>query len=145
MMRLIWPCSAIPDIKQMKLWSKEFMNAAVKARVKTPPTLPASELEGLCSVFKHFDQDASGELTLDELIEQGLIYEEQKEQYLRDWDRDGDGTLSLLEFCEMMCPAGYRAHEKALKGSKSDGTRVYFDRNLGGWRMENFDDEGLNS
>merc|ERR1740122_650937 len=82
---------------QMKSWAKEFANAALKARVRTPPTLSCAEFEGLCSVFRYFDQDGSGHLSLDELVEQGLIYEDQKAVYLREWDRDGDGKVGLME------------------------------------------------
>mmetsp|Transcript_3726 Transcript_3726/g.7625 ORF Transcript_3726/g.7625 Transcript_3726/m.7625 type:complete len:772 (+) Transcript_3726:195-2510(+) len=135
MMRLIWPCATPADVKEMRKWFREFAKSADRKRVKSPPVLPESDFEGLCSVFRYFDDDNSGEVMIEELVTKGLIYEDQAPAYFRDWDRNGDGSLDLLEFCEMMCPSGYRAYPKATIGSRPDGTRIIFDEKLDCWRV----------
>lgn len=104
-----------------------------KNRVKTPPLLDAAELDGLISVFRHFDDDNSGEVSLEELVEKGLIYEDQSEAYFEEWDANGDGCLNLLEFCEMMCPAGFRAHPNAKIALQADGAKLVYGPQ--GWRL----------
>mmetsp|Transcript_5726 Transcript_5726/g.10206 ORF Transcript_5726/g.10206 Transcript_5726/m.10206 type:complete len:703 (-) Transcript_5726:87-2195(-) len=136
MMRLIWPCSQISDIKQMKQWCKELASQAQQQRVKTPPVLSAAECEGLASVFRHFDDDDSGSVSIEELIGKGLIYEDQVDSYLLDWDRNGDGVLSLTEFLEMMCPSGYRATQESTVGTLPTGQRIFLDGRTGLWREE---------
>mmetsp|Transcript_9213 Transcript_9213/g.20436 ORF Transcript_9213/g.20436 Transcript_9213/m.20436 type:complete len:715 (-) Transcript_9213:102-2246(-) len=133
MMRLVWPCANAVDMKVMKQWCKEHAVACAKTRVRTPPILDPADLEGLRSVFQHFDEDRSGEVTFEELTMKGLIYEDQVEAFVREWDRNGDGALDITEFCEMMCPIGWRASVESKIGSQKDGTRVVFDANSGGW------------
>lgn len=139
MMRLIWPCAQMADLKHMRAWCKEFSKETHKNRVNPPPILPTEDFEGLCSVFRYFDDDCSGEVLLDELVAKGLIYEDQAAIYFRDWDKNGDGSLDLLEFCEMMCPCGYRAHPEAQVGLRADGKRVIFDPTLDCWRIDDKD------
>lgn len=134
MMRLVWPCAQQKDLKVMRSWCKDFVASADMRRAKTPPLLPQADYQGLCSVFDYFDEDRNGTIRLEELVSKGLIYEEQAPAYFRQWDRNGDGLLDLLEFCEMMCPIGYRAHRDCESGSSPDGTRVVFDRQLKIWR-----------
>lgn len=140
MMRLIWPSAQISDLREMRRWTQEFLRAARRRRVEPPPVLPEADFEGLCSVFRYFDEDGSGEVLMDELVSRGLIYEDQADSYFRQWDKNGDGVLDLLEFCVMMCPNGYRAHSEARIGTRLDGTRIIFDPILNYWRLE--DDEG---
>mmetsp|Transcript_149772 Transcript_149772/g.480995 ORF Transcript_149772/g.480995 Transcript_149772/m.480995 type:complete len:535 (+) Transcript_149772:1-1605(+) len=142
MMKVIWPCAQVSDLREMRKWCKEFSKAVDKKRVRTPPVLPLAEFEGLCSVFQFFDDDGSGSVQMDELISKGLIYEDQAEQYKLEWDTNGDGVLDLYEFCEMMCPVGYRAHEKSLVGSSPEGVKLVFDTKLDCWRVADGQEAG---
>merc|ERR1740121_1387235 len=126
MMKLIWPAATVNDMKEMWRMFSDFRRGD-KNRVKTPPLLPASELNALFAVFRHFDGDRSGKVSLEELVENGLMYEDMATDIFRDWDRDGDGTLDRYEFAEMLCPSGYLAHPKAKLASLKDGTRLVFD------------------
>jgi len=136
MMKLLWLAATPSDIKTMKSWCAEFVNDAARARVDSPPPLELVEYEDLCSVFQHFDDEKRGEIEFKKLVERGLIYEDQCEQCQRDWDADGNGSLDMQEFCEMMCPAGFRACEASKVGTLKDGKRVIFDGNINGWRLE---------
>lgn len=136
MMKLVWLSATLADVKTMKGWCKEHLSHAVRNRVATPPVLDKTEFEGLCSVFDFFDEDRSDEISFDALVTKGLIYEEQVDEYRRLWDNDGNGILDKDEFCDMMCPIGFRATEKAEIGSRPDGSRVIFDPVLGGWKLD---------
>lgn len=136
MMRIIWPCATISDIKVMKTWCRELLKVAGRARVQTPPLLPPEEYDGLCAVFHIFDGDGSGKVDMEELVERGVIPEDEKPRYMKEWDSNGDGELEMLEFCEMMCPAGYRAHSKANIGTLPNGMRALYDSRLDCWRQE---------
>mmetsp|Transcript_111068 Transcript_111068/g.313283 ORF Transcript_111068/g.313283 Transcript_111068/m.313283 type:complete len:768 (-) Transcript_111068:71-2374(-) len=136
MMRAIWPMSGLNECKLMLRWCKEVEQASLTARVGTPPILDAGELDGLCSVFRQFDGNNDHKVTFDEIVAAGLIYSDQIDTYRREWDANGDDSLDILEFCEMMCPLGFRAHHRSKIGTQHDGTRVVFDSRLGGWRVE---------
>jgi len=141
MMRLIWPAARVSELKQMKQWCREKAMRESRSKIKPPPLLPKEELEGLRSVFMLFDSDGDGRVDFEELVREGVIYEDQRDQYTREWDHNGDGSLDLYEFCEMMCPAGYRAHARARVGSLADGRKVLYDVQLGKWRLEDAADE----
>lgn len=139
MMRTIWMKAKRDDIKTMKSWCKQFFEEARNARVSTPPLLQQGELDGLRSVFKHYDTEGTGCLSFDQLVTLGLIYKDQKEKCKEEWDSDGNGIIDIHEFCEMMCPAGYRATRDSKVGTIKDGTRVRFDMTANCWRVENAD------
>mmetsp|Transcript_65132 Transcript_65132/g.141381 ORF Transcript_65132/g.141381 Transcript_65132/m.141381 type:complete len:364 (+) Transcript_65132:307-1398(+) len=134
MIKVIWPSALVSDVREMKKWCKDFSRSVDRQRVKTPPILPDSEFDGLRSVFYYVDEDGSGSVAMDELVSKGLIYEDQVGQYRAEWDANGDGILDLYEFCDMMCPCGYRAYEGSLVGSSLDGTRLVYDQQMGCWR-----------
>lgn len=136
MMRLIWLGAAHAEIRTMKLWCRDFYEEAVRNRVETPPVLDEVEYEGLCSVFEHFDENHEGEILFDTLVTKGLIYTEQIEEYRKAWDENGDGVLSQQEFCDMMCPVGFRASSGSEIGTRPDGRRVLYDPAIGGWKLE---------
>jgi len=136
MMRLLWPAAVSPQLKTMSQWARETAEAARKEKIPAPPVLPMEEFEGLVSIFRLYDDKKSGKLTFDQLIKLGVLHDYQLEQYRREWDHSGDGLLDLLEFCEMMCPAGFRAHPGARVGSLADGRKVFFDSLLLCWRLE---------
>lgn len=129
MVRLMWPCAQPPEIKTMLSWCKDFRSMKRACRVRTPPVLDVDELEGLSSVFHHI-QDGSGVLTWQELVSRGLHDPEEEETR--------QSPLGVLQFCELMCPSGYRAHANALVGSDPLGNRVFYDEKLGSWRLEAF-------
>jgi len=141
MMRILWPCASLSDIKKMNQWCKEFLETSGRLRVNPPPVLSKAEFDGLCAVFRYFDEDCSGALTFEELASKGLIYEEDVVHCINQWDRSGNGKLELLEFCDMMCPSGYRACESATIGTQYDGTRVILDPKIDGWRVDSGDVE----
>jgi Ca2+-binding EF-hand superfamily protein len=135
MMKLMWLGTMPADTKAMLAWCREFKEEAVRNRVATPPILDAQEFEGLCAVFEHFDEDRNGEIQFDKLVTKGLIYVEQVDSYRQLWDANGDGILSLQEFCEMMCPVGYRATGKSEVGFMPDGRCVRHDPVIGHWKL----------
>eukprot|EP00747_Dinoflagellata_sp_TGD_P212859 gnl/TRDRNA2_/TRDRNA2_85894_c0_seq1.p1 gnl/TRDRNA2_/TRDRNA2_85894_c0~~gnl/TRDRNA2_/TRDRNA2_85894_c0_seq1.p1 ORF type:complete len:756 (-),score=147.77 gnl/TRDRNA2_/TRDRNA2_85894_c0_seq1:199-2466(-) len=136
LLRLMWPCSSIADLQKMKTWFKAFELSDGSERVKTPPVLPKAELDALAAVFKHFDKDGSGTVTIEELIHSGLIDREQAYRYVSEVDQDGNGEIDSSEFCELMCPNGYRANERAVHATTDGGQRIVYDQGISCWRME---------
>jgi hypothetical protein len=132
-MRVIWPCCAVSDMKYMWKVYKDALKENVN-RIPTPPILPEAEFDGLCSVFRSFDDDGDGTVRLEELVEHGLIHAEAARSLFKDYDDDGDGRLDLLEFCVMMCPSGYRAHGQATLATSVDGTRLCYDSKSDKWQ-----------
>jgi len=139
-LRVTWPLATGPDIRAMIRMCGDIEREVERARVSTPPIVDHTEYDGLRSVFEFFDEDGSGEVSLDELVTKGLIYADQTDAYQRDWDRNGDGAFNMFEFCEMMCPMGFRVHAKSEIGTQTDGTRVVYDEKLKGWRYLTDDD-----
>jgi len=137
-MRIIWPCSRTADLKTMKGWVNEF--ELTTWRTATPKQLAKEEFDALAAVFRFFDNDGSGSVTVDELIHSGLMDKDQARKYVMEVDGpDGDGELSILEFCELFCPTGFRAHNKAKVGTDDQGRRLVFDDRMNGWRLEEMD------
>jgi hypothetical protein len=136
MMKLIWPAATFHDIQTMGQWCTELKAEAAKLKMEPPPILPKEELDGLMSIFEMVDVDKSNSVSFEELISAGIIHSEQEARYRKDWDHDGNGTLDLLEFCEMMCPAGFRAHADAQVALLMDGRLIVFDGLLNCWRVE---------
>lgn len=136
MMRCIWPHAQQTDLKTMKTWCQEHVGEAARSRVLSPPALTKQDFEDLCIVFRHYDDGESGEILFDALVEKGLIYADQIETCKKDWDRNGNGLLDMLEFCQMMCPVGYRASQESTIGTQKDGKRVVFDKQIDGWRLD---------
>eukprot|EP00929_Paragymnodinium_shiwhaense_P041089 TRINITY_DN21373_c0_g1_i1.p1 TRINITY_DN21373_c0_g1~~TRINITY_DN21373_c0_g1_i1.p1 ORF type:complete len:677 (-),score=70.89 TRINITY_DN21373_c0_g1_i1:10-2040(-) len=138
LIRIIWPCSQNSDLKIMRSWCKEF--EMTTWRTPTPRQLPKAEFEALAAVFRFFDNDGSGTVTTEELVQSGLIDKEQAHRYVCEVDGpDGDGELSMLEFCELFCPTGYRAHSRAKVATDELGRPLVFDARLNGWRLEDVD------
>lgn len=133
MMKLTWPAATVYDLRTMVQWCHDLTAQAKKARIQPPPVMAKAELDGLTSVFHIYDDDGSGSLQIDELIKKGVIdvdnITSEDQCYL------DDGEVDLLEFCEMMCPAGYRATPQSKVGTLPDGRRVVLDEKLNCWRM----------
>jgi len=143
MLRTIWMKAKRFEVNKMKDWCKQFIDEARNARVQTPPVLQQGELDGLKSVFKHYDAEGNGELSFEQLVTLGLIFEDQIDKCREEWDSDHNGVLDMQEFCQMMCPAGYRATRDSQIGTLKDGTRVKFDVVANLWRLENPDTSRL--
>jgi Ca2+-binding EF-hand superfamily protein len=138
MMRIIWPCSRNADLKIMKGWCNEL--ELTTWRTATPMKLAKDDFEALAAVFRFFDNDGSGSVTVDELVHSGLMDKEQAYKYMQEADGpDGDGELSMVEFCELFCPTGYRAHSRARIGTDETGRKLVFDERIHGWRPEDMD------
>jgi Ca2+-binding EF-hand superfamily protein len=141
MMRLIWLPASAQDAKTMRQWIREFIEDAIRHRVDTPPVLDDVEHEALCAVFAYFDDERQGQILFDTLVTKGLIYTEQVDEYRMLWDSDGNGNLSLEEFCDMMCPVGFRATAQSEVGSQADGKRVIYDNSISSWKFDELFDE----
>lgn len=86
-------------------------------------------------MFDEFDTQKQRKLCFDDLVKFGVIYPDQVQTHREEWDVDRTGFLDKRQFCEMMCPAGYRAVASSLIGTQRDGKRVmYIDPY--GWRLE---------
>eukprot|EP00927_Polykrikos_kofoidii_P040418 TRINITY_DN34557_c0_g1_i1.p1 TRINITY_DN34557_c0_g1~~TRINITY_DN34557_c0_g1_i1.p1 ORF type:complete len:629 (+),score=98.81 TRINITY_DN34557_c0_g1_i1:76-1962(+) len=138
MMRIIWPCCTASDMKTMKAWCNEIELTAWRA--PTPRHLSSEEFDALAAVFRYFDNDGSGSVTVEELVGSGLMDKEQAHACVMDaGGADEDAELSMLKFCEMFCPTGFRAHSKAKVGTDQKGRRLVYDERLKGWRPEDKD------
>eukprot|EP00434_Breviolum_minutum_P017997 symbB.v1.2.015868.t3/scaffold1197.1/size132224/6 len=118
LMRLIWPCSPVEDLKQMSGWCEEINNTRDKFQVSPPP-----------AVFDHFDQDGGGKISTNELIMSGLVDKEGKAAA-------ETGEIGLKDFCEMLCPHGYRATEQSVIGSTALGRVARLDKTTKTWRLK---------
>lgn len=136
LMRLLWPCAQLHDLETMKLWCVEAAQCSPKWRVFTPRPMAREDLESLTAVFKSYDADGSGEVSLEELIRGGLLDSETADAFIRAADADGSGELSLQEFWDLFCPSGARPTEASTLAFDADGTRIAYDARIGGWRVE---------
>lgn len=136
MMRVIWPAASLPDLKNMKTMCEEMAVQNSKWRVPSPRVLPPEELKELSAVFHHFDKEGSGEVSLDELVHNGLLDKDLAWKYFHEVDVNQDGKLDVMEFQELMCPTGARASATSEKATDEKGNRLIYDSRLGGWRRE---------
>lgn len=135
-MRFLWPCAGVPELKQMKAWCEDFALSNARWRVATPKVCPPSRVEELKAVFRYFDKDAHGAISSEELVRAGLMDRETARKCFNVVDGDGSGELEMGEFCEIMCPTGFRANSRAETATTKDGERVLFDKRLQCWRLE---------
>eukprot|EP00929_Paragymnodinium_shiwhaense_P113067 TRINITY_DN81332_c0_g1_i1.p1 TRINITY_DN81332_c0_g1~~TRINITY_DN81332_c0_g1_i1.p1 ORF type:complete len:670 (-),score=165.76 TRINITY_DN81332_c0_g1_i1:124-2133(-) len=135
-LKFVWPAANLTDTRTMQRWCVELESKAKRERIAPPPVLPQADVDGLCSIFRLFDDSGDGKAQFEELVTHGLLYPDQKEDFQKEWDKNGDGDLDVFEFCEMMCPTGYRAFEGSLVGSLPDGRKVLYDAALCCWRLE---------
>lgn len=135
-MRLMWSCASVDDLKQMRDWCNECNLTRDKYRASTPPVLPDEEKSALQAVFTFFDKDGGGSLSVAELIMSGLMDRDYAKRFVSEVDQDGSGEIDSTEFCELMCPNGFRAHEHSETGSTPLGEGIRYDHNLGTWRMK---------
>ena len=135
LMRLIWPCSSVEDLKQMSGWCEEINNTRDKFQVSPPPVLPQEAKDALKAVFDHFDQDGGGKISTNELIMSGLVDKEGAKEFIRKAAAE-TGEIGLKDFCEMLCPHGYRATEQSVIGSTALGRVARLDKTTKTWRLK---------
>eukprot|EP00928_Gymnodinium_smaydae_P008902 TRINITY_DN13284_c0_g1_i1.p1 TRINITY_DN13284_c0_g1~~TRINITY_DN13284_c0_g1_i1.p1 ORF type:complete len:673 (+),score=107.18 TRINITY_DN13284_c0_g1_i1:55-2073(+) len=134
LMRLIWPSAGANETATMKEWLGEMDELANRTYVKPPPVLDPHELEGLMAVFETVDIDGSGTVSFEELMHYGVMYKEQFEEYVRICGgKTTTAELSKWEFCEMMCPAGFRVYEDSRTCRQADGQLIHMDDATGRW------------
>lgn len=121
----------------MKKWVNEL--ELTTWRMSTPRQLGKDEFDALAAVFQGFDSDHSGHVSIEELIHSGLLDRDQASKYVAEYDENGDGDLSILEFTELFCPTGFKAHSHAKVGTDELGRRLVFDERMSGWRLEDMD------
>lgn len=135
LMRLIWPCSSVEDLKQMCAWCEEINNTRDKYQVSPPPVLPQDAKDALKAVFDHFDKDGGGKISTNELVMSGLVDKDGAKDFIRK-ATDANGEIGLKDFCEMLCPHGYRATEQSVVGSTALGRVARLDKNTRTWRLK---------
>ncbi|CAE7783198.1 unnamed protein product, partial [Symbiodinium pilosum] len=135
-MRLIWSCSTEEDLRQMKSWCNEINSTRDRWQVSPPPVLPAEEKAALQAVFNFFDKDGGGSVSANELILSGLIDKDYAKEFICVADTDGSGEIDMDEFCELMCPHGFRAAEKSVIGSTVFGQPARLDEASQTWRLK---------
>jgi len=114
----------------MKAWYDELVISNARWCVPAPEVCPPSTLRELKAVFRHFDKDGLGVISVDALIRQGLLHREMAK---------AGGELDLASFITLMCPTGFRPDPTAEIGTTRDGERILLDHRLGCWRLENVD------
>ena len=135
MMRILWPSSQLSDISEMRRWCTEMANSLERTATQTPPLLPEDQLEDLRCIFEYFDADHDGQLKVPELVAAGFLNPREVELTMAKYDVDGDGMLDLQEFQELLCPPGFRAHEKATTAKMQGGRRLVYDDKFCRWRL----------
>lgn len=137
--RSIWPCCGLPELKSMRTWWEELLVDKASWRVPTPEVITEEELESLRAVFRFFDHDGSGGVSVNEFISSGLIDKEYAEKLIAEHDADSSECLEIMEFCELFCQNGFRCHAQSLKGTTAEGQRIIYDQRVRGWRLEEAD------
>eukprot|EP00397_Hematodinium_sp_SG-2012_P026153 GEMP01027375.1.p1 GENE.GEMP01027375.1~~GEMP01027375.1.p1 ORF type:complete len:464 (-),score=129.65 GEMP01027375.1:909-2300(-) len=129
LMRVIWPTADTAAVKLMKTWIDE--HQAQMCRVKTPQLIREDERLGLVELFRYFDTDRSGTLSMEELVSSQLLDREQATRYLADFQKSREDELNLDDFLNIFCPVGYRVSEDVFVARDADGCRIYFDPSYG--------------
>eukprot|EP00440_Ansanella_granifera_P010880 gb/GFBE01011801.1/.p1 GENE.gb/GFBE01011801.1/~~gb/GFBE01011801.1/.p1 ORF type:complete len:627 (+),score=126.40 gb/GFBE01011801.1/:1-1881(+) len=135
-MRLLWSCASDEDLKQMRAWCHEINLTRDKFRAETPPVLPMEEKVALQAVFQFFDKDGGGSVSAGELIASGLMDRDSANKFIREVDTDGSGEIDEEEFCELMCPHGFRAADGSEMGSTPLGQALRFHKESNTWRLK---------
>jgi len=140
LMRLIWPRATEADIAAMF----EIFAIHKLSSISVPPLrlLPARRRQELIENFRHMDRNCVGSVTYEDLVNQGLVDAKMARELRDQYDLDGIGSLNCLEFLEMLCPYGYRAHETVKYAIDKSGQGVSFvacscgDLSFAGWLFD---------
>lgn len=138
LLRLVWHNASETELEDVSAWFKDAICGVVKRRPRSPPVLASADYQGFCAVFKNFAGAGCSPIAFEKLVDLGLICEHAIDEARKHFDGDGNGLLDMEEFCEMMCPWGYRATLESKIGTLQDGTRIMCDPKDGEWRCENF-------
>jgi len=122
MMRLIWLKATDDDVAAMG--TAFDLCLLQRAAVEPPPLIPRRQRRQLLETFKDLDFKSSGEIPFVALAEAGLADEEMCRHLQSRYDTDGTGTFTFERFLEMMCPYGFRAHERVTSTIDKDGRTV---------------------
>jgi len=137
LIELVWPYATAATKEHIWNSFRQF-DRIHGAHVNTPPVLPPHMYHDLRTLHKKFDEMCGGVLTFDALHE--LAFESADEvevlQSRRMFDINTDGLCDVDEFCEMMCPSGYRATSHSTVATMPDSTRIVLDSISGDWRQD---------
>lgn len=108
MMRLMWLKASDEDVHRMKHWfhEAEFQ----RHRAPTPPLLTKRRSHQIMENFPRLDWEKTDAVTFHELVEYGHIDEGTMKGLRDQMQKSSLDKVSKLEFLEMLCPRGFRAH-----------------------------------
>jgi len=122
MMRLIWLKATPWDIAIM-IQMFDF-HRYLYARVTDPPRLPKKKRRQLLENFIYLDKLHTGVISFFDLVSGGLVDEFMMSELQSHYDLSGRGILSQDVFLEMLCPYGFRAHERVRRVVTEDGSTI---------------------
>lgn len=124
MMRLIWLKAKEDDIRLM---NQMFDLHKIKSvRVKTPPLLPKKKRRELLENFNFVDKRGRGLITYTDLVDGGLVEEQMMNEMMLKHDRGTNGVIDQDHFLEMLCPFGFRAHQRVKVMQNKDDKTIRF-------------------
>jgi Ca2+-binding EF-hand superfamily protein len=126
MMRLIWLQASDSDIAEMATMFDLYKLRM--ASVVPLPLLSKKKSRELVESFQDLDREGRGLVAFSEMSESGLVDDVMARELKSSYDKDGSGTFDLDKFCEMLCPFGYRAHERVDKAIDKSGRTMHFVR-----------------
>ena len=84
---------------------------------QSKPELPESERMELIMLFKNVDVAGRGFLTMDQLVNSGILTADIAQSIFTSHDLDSNGYIDELEFLHMMCPEQYRVPGLGFAGT----------------------------
>eukprot|EP00418_Pyrodinium_bahamense_P007848 CAMPEP_0179118988 /NCGR_PEP_ID=MMETSP0796-20121207/55993_1 /TAXON_ID=73915 /ORGANISM="Pyrodinium bahamense, Strain pbaha01" /LENGTH=490 /DNA_ID=CAMNT_0020817475 /DNA_START=11 /DNA_END=1483 /DNA_ORIENTATION=+ len=122
LVRLLWLRATDEDVADMEALFN--FKKLQRASVEPPPFLPKRRRRELLENFRDLDHEGTGLVPYSELVLAGLADEGMMQELRAKYDKDGNGTLDFEEFLEMLCPYGFRAHEKVNVAINKDGLAI---------------------
>jgi len=120
MLRMFWPGAGPKDILAMKALMTRAMLGYY--RIKSPSLLPQEKHTQLKGHYAQLEsRGENGVVFYNDLIEAGLVDAETSRELRHRYDVNRDGMIQLSEFLEMLCPNGFRVHEKQCRALAADG------------------------
>jgi len=134
LLELTWPHASATSLESLS--EKVLAAMQAEARAGTPPVLENMAYQELCAVFKDIDVDRRGEVSFSCLGDRGLIDKDSMVETRRAWDAAGNGFLDMAQFCEMMCPSGFRATGASRVAISQKGRKMILDPESMTWSWE---------